>query len=521
MSELPDGWALSDIGTVCQYIQRGKSPKYDKKKQTYPIINQKCIRWNEIQSQHLKFVTTEFWKGIDDIRFLQKGDILWNSTGTGTIGRAALFKGLLNYPKIIVDSHVTILRPHLGVNSKYLHYWIQSSNIQNKIEDMQTGTTNQVELSKRVIQVAPIYLAPEDEQRRIAKKLDQILEEVNSVKSHLDKIPITLKNFRQSLIDQYIKNVDFDEKTEKIDLQNVCHSISDGDHQAPPKVEHGIPFLVISNITKGKVDLHGVNRFVPEEYYNNIKNIRIPKKGDILYSVTGSIGISVIVDIDKEFCFQRHIAIIKPDNDLVLTKFLHYYLKSSFVLKQAESVASGTAQITIPLRGLRSFQVKIPSFDVQEEIVKLLDKGLKLANQIEEKYNIVSEQIEKITQSVLAKAFRGELVLQNSNEEPASVLLKRIKLERTEIEKRKKETKKTVRKRKSRESKKMIIPVIEVLLNSNKALSAQELFVAAGYPNNSSTELIEDFFMDIRQALESPKMECQRIENEDFFKIVG
>ncbi|MGX8842727.1 restriction endonuclease subunit S, partial [Klebsiella quasipneumoniae] len=78
-------------------------------------------------------------------------------------------------------------------------------------------------------------------------------------------------------------------------LKNLCVSISDGDHQAPPKSETGIPFLVISDVNKGKIDLENVSRWVPESYYLALKEIRKPSLNDILYTVTGSFGIPVVV----------------------------------------------------------------------------------------------------------------------------------------------------------------------------------------------------------------------------------
>ncbi len=93
MSELPSGWAEVTIEQVADYVQRGKSPKYIEHSDL-PVINQKCIRWWGVDEEYLKFVHPDQWGSWTEERFVRPGDILWNSTGTGTVGRACLFRGL-------------------------------------------------------------------------------------------------------------------------------------------------------------------------------------------------------------------------------------------------------------------------------------------------------------------------------------------------------------------------------------------------------------------------------------------
>jgi type I restriction enzyme S subunit len=165
-------------------------------------------------------------------------------------------------------------------------------------------------------------------------------------------------------------------------LCDITLSISDGDHQAPPQADRGIPFLVISNVRNGTVDTQKASRFVPESYYEGLDRQRKPEKGDILYTVTGSIGIPVIVDTEDKFCFQRHIAIIKPlDNSD--RRYLHLYLKSDLALEQATKSATGIAQLTIPLKSLRSLLVPLPPLAEQKRIVAKVDELMTLCDQLE------------------------------------------------------------------------------------------------------------------------------------------
>ncbi|MBP5638677.1 MAG: restriction endonuclease subunit S, partial [Victivallales bacterium] len=161
-------------------------------------------------------------------------------------------------------------------------------------------------------------------------------------------------------------------------LAVLCKSVMDGDHQPPPQVEDGIPFLVISNISKGVFDLSDV-RHVPRDYYDSLSNERIAEKGDILFTVTGSFGIPVIVSIDGEFCFQRHMALLKP---IVASAYLHLALRSTYVQKYCDEVAIGTAQRTVGIKQLRRIPIPLPPIAEQKRIVAKLEEVLPLCEQL-------------------------------------------------------------------------------------------------------------------------------------------
>ena len=161
-------------------------------------------------------------------------------------------------------------------------------------------------------------------------------------------------------------------------LGDLCKSVMDGDHQPPPQVKDGIPFLVISNISKGLFDLENV-RHVPRDYYDSLTYERTAEFGDILFTVTGSFGIPVIVDIKEEFCFQRHIALLKP---LLENEYLYYVLKSGYLQKRCDDVAIGTAQRTVGIKELRKFLIPLPSLSEQKRIVARLEELLPLCEKL-------------------------------------------------------------------------------------------------------------------------------------------
>lgn len=161
-------------------------------------------------------------------------------------------------------------------------------------------------------------------------------------------------------------------------ISDVCLLVTDGDHQPPPKVESGVPFLVIGNVSKGKLDFSST-RFTTFDYFNNLDWGKKPRKGDLLYTVTGSYGMTLFVNTEKEFCVQRHIAIIKTSKNFS-TKYLKIALSSPQCRKNASHVATGIAQKTVPLSGLRMLPIPVPPVAEQECIVAKVDQLMTLCD---------------------------------------------------------------------------------------------------------------------------------------------
>ena len=155
----------------------------------------------------------------------------------------------------------------------------------------------------------------------------------------------------------------------KVKLQEICESISDGDHLPPPKAEQGIPFVTISNIKNNQLDFTDT-MFVPETYYEKLDNKRKAKTGDILYSVVGSFGIPVLMKKNEKFVFQRHIAILRPNK--IDSSFLYYTMLGRDFYAKADAAAIGAAQRTVSLKSLRNIEICLPPLETQQKIAGIL-----------------------------------------------------------------------------------------------------------------------------------------------------
>ena len=182
----------------------------------------------------------------------------------------------------------------------------------------------------------------------------------------------------------------------KVKLKDCCHSISDGDHLPPPKSNSGVPFVTIANIDATNHIDFGNTMFVPLEYYNNLNDIRKAKCNDILYSVVGSFGKPVLIKENIPFAFQRHIAILRPNNEIADSRFLYYVMLTRDFFMQADTVAIGAAQRTISLTALRNMEVKLPSMETQHRIASILSRYDSLIENYQKQIKLLGEAAQRL-----------------------------------------------------------------------------------------------------------------------------
>lgn len=285
-------------------------------------------------------------------------------------------------------------------NSKYIYYYTRYREFYEQFKLLMTGIIGGVSLKN--FGEIEIPLAKIEEQRHIVSKIEELFSKLDEGIAELNRVKKQLEIYRQALLKEAFERC---ESTKVVN--DVCIYVTDGDHMPPPKADRGIPFIMISNITNNVIDFTNTH-FVKEEYYNNIGEKRTPRNGDVLYTVTGSYGIPVLINFDTKFCFQRHIALLRP-NETIKQKFLYYAMQTPYVYKQATQKATGTAQKTVGLTVLRNIQIPYADLESQQYIVNNIEQKLSICDKVAQTVNESLQKAENLRQSILKQAFEGKL----------------------------------------------------------------------------------------------------------------
>ena len=359
------GWEYKKLGEICS-SDLGKT--LNKSKDVGNMRPYLCainILWDSIDLTTLKEAC---FKDDEIDRYTVKyGDLL--VCEGGDTGRAAIWD---RKEPILYQNALHRLRFKEDVDARFIMYNLWHKKQIGEIDHKYSKGVTILHLVKSALLSIPILLPPLSTQLAIVSELDKINELIRLKKEQLKDFD----NLAQSLFYEMFGDPVENEKGWKVKkLGDICADITDGDHMPPPKSEFGIPFITISDIDKDTRCLNFENTFyVPEDYYNNLKENRKPQKGDLLYTVTGSYGIPVIVKTDKKFCFQRHIALLRPNKEILSTIFLCYWVLSDGVKFMADKVATGIAQKTVGLNSIRKFSCILPPLSLQRLFAQRIEQ---------------------------------------------------------------------------------------------------------------------------------------------------
>ncbi|WP_444460419.1 restriction endonuclease subunit S [Rhodobacter capsulatus] len=263
-------------------------------------------------------------------------------------------------------------------------------------------------ISRNQICALSLPLPPLDEQKRIVAVLDEAFEGLDRARANAEANLADARDLFDEICQSAIA-VDI-ERYGIIELSALALEITDGDHMPPPKSTSGVPFITISNIRRDTRRIDFSETFmVPHAYFDLLRESKKPIDGDILYTVTGAtLGIPVLIDSYPNFCFQRHIGLIRPKSH-INSVWLYYVLMSKFVFQQATARATGAAQKTVSLKVLRSISIPNSPADRQVYLSEVWDAAWKATSMARQRYSDTISDLTSLRQSLLQKAFSGAL----------------------------------------------------------------------------------------------------------------
>lgn len=447
-AELPVGWSACTLGDIVESIETGKSVKCDERPpqgEENGLVKISAVTWGTFNEQESKTLFDS--SHLKPEEKIQLGDFLISRANTLELVGSCVLVKQLSKNLYLSDK---VLRLVLADESKpWLLTCLRTQNGRKQIESLATG--NQLSMrniSQQALKEIRIPLPPLAEQTRIAAKLDELLAQVDTLKARIDSIPALLKRFRQSVLAAAVSG----RITEEWRVQNSSaewQTITVGELC---KLKSGI--AVSADIEKakgdfkyfkvGEMNLEG-NEFFLQKTDRYLARDDAPEKslmpaGAIVFPKRGGAIATNKKRIlkDASFVDLNVMGIIAPEGVEAL------YIYRWFETVDLAKLNTGSTIPQVNNTDIAPLAIPLPPLAEQTEIVRRVEHLFAFADQLEAKVTSAQNRIDHLTQSILAKAFRGELVPQDPNDEPASLLLQRIKAQRAAAPKAKRGRKASV-----------------------------------------------------------------------------
>ena len=398
------------LGDLVHYLQRGKSPSYSESGRVR-VLNQKCVRWRGFDLQHARRIDDSSADQLQPVRLLQPGDVLVNSTGEGTIGRANVWSTAAT-GEWVVDSHVTIIRTSDALDNNWIKYWLESPEGQDFVTSSKTGATKQTELSAAKLRDCLVPAPPLKEQRRIVARIKECMERVEEIDSlrretvqeAIAVLPSVLNEvFTLQASQAPVMTIGKVAMETRYGTSHKCHT-----------EPLGLPILRIPNVARGAVNLDDLKYCSLTEA--EAERVRL-SPGDLLFvrtngsrDLVGRCAVFDMADEEPSYGFASYLIRVRVDQTKVLPRYLAYFLNSTNGRSELDNRRRTSAgQFNINSENLRSIPFPVPSIAVQELLLEQMEQREVQANQLLSELKSASAESEGMREAILRKAFAGEL----------------------------------------------------------------------------------------------------------------
>ncbi|WP_281297016.1 restriction endonuclease subunit S [Flavobacterium limnophilum] len=349
--------------------------------------------------------------GVDKARYVAENTTLVTCIGA-TIGKTGYLKKGGGF-----NQQINAIIPNVGVNPKFIYYQAIGLDFQKQIKNNASATTLPL-LNKSKFQLLTMVNCPLENQTLIVSKIEELFSELDKGIEDLKTAQQQLKTYRQSVLkwafegrltNKKVKDWKLPKGWKLLTLDNVTKKITDGEHFRPQTQETGIPFLSAKDVQSNGVSFDKP-LYISKETAKKALQRCNPERGDILIVSRGAtVGRMCIVNTDNQFCLLGSVILIKVNNSID-SKLLNYLLKSPIANQKMITVSGATAQQAIYLRDIKKIEISLPPLEEQHQIVQEIESRLSVADKMEESISQSLLQAEALRQSILKKAFSGELV---------------------------------------------------------------------------------------------------------------
>jgi len=358
-----------------------------------------------------------------------------------TLGRACLFPGVGQPAVTVVDVCLIRVGSRSALTNHLLKYWINSPSFRGLISENASGTTRK-RITRKKLEKFEVPVPPLAEQKVIADKLDTLLAQVENTKARLERIPHVLKRFRQSVLAAAVSGRLTEEwSCTNVELREIAEFQNGYAFKSGWFENSGTHQVVkLGNIRDGHIALENSPAYVGDELAKEFSRYA-PSPGDILISMTGTrfkkdYGFGCMIKDEKNLLINQRVGRVIPDRAKVSPEYLSLFVRSDVFRDQFfDGETGGVNQGNVGSKHILSILIELPTIDIQRGIVRRVDQLFAHADRIEQQVNNALARVNNLTQSILAKAFRGELTEQwrkdnprlISGENSSQALLEKIK----------------------------------------------------------------------------------------------
>jgi len=437
--ELPVGWTVCDLGDVGEII-RGITFPASAKEQSKTEDNVGCLRTSNIQREvdwrNVYFVSKTFVKKPSQL--VRVDDVLMSMANSyELVGKVSVARELPH--ETAFGAFLAALRPTPALADQFLFHFLRSESVQRQIREGSSQTTNIANVSAARLREIAIPLAPLNEQRRIAAKLDTTLAAVDACRQRLDGVEALLKRFRQAVLAAATSGELTREWREERGIADEWNAaqlgplLNDMRYGTAKKCSYeavGLPVLRIPNILESGCICQADLKYADFDAQEVAKLSLLP--GDLLViRSNGSLDlVGRVAEASKKdagLLFAGYLIRLRPNQDKLLSPYLLLVLRAPSTRNAIELAARSTSGVNnINSQFLSSLVIPLPAIPEQQEIVRRTQALFTLADQLESRLTSARKIVDRLTPALLAKAFRGELVPQDPGDESASALLARI-----------------------------------------------------------------------------------------------
>lgn len=444
MSELPKGWVIAPLKSLLSSDGIFSDGDWIESKDQDPNGSIRLLQLADIGDGYFvdkssRFVNEEKFAALNCTE-LKTGDILI-ARMPDPLGRACLLPEIPQPCITVVD--VAVFRAgKAGASNKWLMNAINSPQLRAFMEINSSGTTRK-RIARGKLADMELPVPPLNEQNRIADKLDAVLARVNACLDRLDHIPVILKRFRQSVLAAATSGklteewrdengIQLDEWRTRTGAETFSFITSGSRGWASYYSDSGSIFLRIGNLDHLTIalDLSEIQYVKPPAGAEGIRT-RV-QLNDILISITADVGmVGLVSEPLGDAYINQHICLARPKPEHS-PRYLAYFLASpTGGLGRLQDLSRGATKVGLTLGDIRELEIQLPSLDEQTEIVRRVEALFAYADRMDARYQTARAQVDELTPALLAKAFRGEIVPQDPNDEPASALLEHIRMQRS------------------------------------------------------------------------------------------